>query len=96
MILWDIDEELETIEAKFGVPGTIIQRVLVDPNFMKAYGLTPTPEQLKRFSGVVWCIGIGQMQAPKKFYYGHTLREAVTNAAEKELDDRDETHTSSE
>jgi hypothetical protein len=62
------------------VPGTTIQRVLLDESLWKMEGL------LKRRGSrsiLVWCAGVGQLNEPKVFGYGHTISEALNNVERK-------------
>ena len=34
--------------------------------------------------GMRWCVAVGPMMLPKRFYYGYTIREALENALEGE------------
>jgi hypothetical protein len=84
----NVDKVMETLEAGQTVPGTTITRVIIGAKDINNYGLrrksvkgapegAPAPE-----SYLVWCIGIGQMEQPKNFFYGHKLRDAFVKALE--------------
>jgi len=81
-MLWDIDAEIEKIEAKLktSVPGTALTRCCMDVNLMKKEGLRPTADYMERGHGMVWSLAVGVMSLPKRFFYGHTIREVVRQA----------------
>lgn len=65
-----------------GIAGTVIQRIVTDREFCQRHSVTvpmyATPNQ------TIWCLALGGMNEPKAFFYGATIREAVSNA-EKEM-----------
>lgn len=76
---WNIDREILKLEPE-GAAGTMINRVLMDVKLFKESGIKPTPAQLERGHGHVWCIALGKVLMPKAFFYGHTIREAFLKA----------------
>lgn len=74
---WDIDKEIKKLEH-YSVPGTMITRVLVSKELCEKYNL-PEPEKGKE-SILVWCIAIGLISMPKRFFYGETIKEAHDRA----------------
>lgn len=75
---WDIDKELTAYEPK-SIPGTSISRVMLDYALFAQYGLK-LPKDQTRESGMIWCLGLGQIHLRKKFFYGRTIREAFLKA----------------
>jgi len=76
---WDIDKALRNIEAT-DIPGTDIQRLLLDITLFETYGVKPTPEQVQRKGGYVWCLAIGKQLQRKLFFYGNEIHEAYLKA----------------
>jgi hypothetical protein len=85
---WNIDKQLAKLEPG-DTAGTLIQRVLADVAFMTAHGVKPTPEQLERGHGNIWCVGLGFMNEPKVTFYGQTIREAFLRARKAAKKDRE-------
>lgn len=82
---WDPDKSLLKLEAALGLgpgkaPGTAMTRVSMSTDVMKREGVAPKPDQTGLGYGMVWCIALGQMNRPKEFFYGHTLRQAYLRA----------------
>ena len=77
--LWDIDQEIEALETGM-VPGTMLIRVMMDCPIMVKEGIEPTQAQLAKGYGLVWCCAVGQPLMAKAFFYGTTIRAAVTAA----------------
>ena len=91
---WDIDAELYKLEPGPGHgAGTSITRVMADLKFMKSNGVEPTPLQLERDGGMIWCVGLGFAWAPKAFFYGQTIYEAVQKARKAAKQDKLAEHT---
>jgi len=74
-----IDERIVDLERDIDCPGTMITRVL-KPHVpgRSVNGVWRPPEK----SELRWCVAIGAMEMPKRFYYGDTIEEAI-RAAEK-------------
>jgi hypothetical protein len=77
---WNIDKSLAALEVGQSVPGTALQRVLMDAAIMIQEGLKPKSEHLERGHGFVWCLSIGLAYERKFFFHGHTIREAYLRA----------------
>jgi len=77
---WDIDKSLVMLEKGQSVPGTILQRVTMDTSLMVKEGLKPKPEHLERGYGLIWCLAVGRVYERKRFFHGHTIREAYLRA----------------
>jgi len=67
-----IDQRIKAIEERLGmfvggrVPGTTITRVM-----------SPLP-----MNGTEWCLAIGQINVPKRFFNGETIEDCVSQAEE--------------
>lgn len=73
-----LERWLRELESDQPVPGTIIQRVLMDSKLLAQNGLRKLHD---RQDHLVWCVAIGTLAAPwKKLYYGHSLRETIRKA----------------
>lgn len=72
-----LEERIELLELSAGM-GTILQRIVTDKMFCQKHGVTlsfyAVPEQ------TIWCLALGRPLEPKTFFYGLTIREAVSNA----------------
>ena len=77
------ESRIKALERLAGVrvPGTVIQRVLMDNSLVIAEGLSPNGD---RQSTSLWSVGIGEPSMPKLFGYGLTIGEALT-AVEKKI-----------
>lgn len=78
----DIEKRLFHLEKKLKttIPGTMINRVLMDTTILKREFLKPLHD---RECHLVWSVGIGLMDMPKVFGYGHTIDEAIKNVEKK-------------
>ena len=76
---WDIDKALTALEDS-SIPGTAINRVLMDLDTMKREGIKPTPAQVERKCGFVWGLSIGRQNDRKVFFHAHTIHEAFLKA----------------
>lgn len=77
---WNIDKSLALLEVGQSVPGTILQRTIMDTSLMAQEGLKPKPEHVERGHGVVWSLGVGLAYERKLFFHGYTIREAYLRA----------------
>jgi hypothetical protein len=77
---WNIDKSLAALEKGQSVPGTILQRTLMDTSLMVKEGIKPKPEHLERGYGLIWCLSIGLAYERKHFFHGHTIREVYLRA----------------
>ena len=75
----DIDKEILSLEPEH-LAGTIISRVLVGVDIMNREGLVPSSKQYLEGGGIVWVLGVGRLNQPKAYFYGHTIEDAVTRA----------------
>ncbi len=89
---WDIDREIAALEPDF-LKGTTISRILMEVGSMKRDGVKPTPEQVERGHGTVWCLGLGQQHLAKAWFYGQTIREAFLKARKAHRENRLTEHT---
>jgi hypothetical protein len=82
MSKWDIDKALGSLEAilETTIPGTILQKIIMDTSLMVEVGMKPKPEHVERGHGIVWSLGIGELLEAKRFFHGHTIREAYLRA----------------
>lgn len=80
-----IDERMRALEGNLICPGTTITRVFKpsDPGGKVVKGKWQPPEH-----GLQWCVAIGVMEMPKKFFYGDTIDEAVKEAEKWKRTDR--------
>ena len=80
-----IDERMKALEGNLTCPGTSISRVFkpVIPG-KTVRGKWQPPEN----QGMQWCVGIGVLEMPKKFFYGDTIDEAVKEAEKWKRTDR--------
>lgn len=77
-----VDKTIKKLEGglrKGAVPGTGFNRVVLDAKLLDRHGLR-APSGAPKESYVVWCVSLGELLGPKKFYYGFTLNEAMSNA----------------
>jgi hypothetical protein len=79
-----IDKDLLQLEIDFNkltrhmVPGTMLERVLLDNTLCRKAGLEIVrPEKEAQ---LVWCLALGHMRFPKKFFYANTVAAAVEKA----------------
>lgn len=73
--------KLENDKALCGnVPGTIVQRVLMDSHLLLAMGISLKGS---KETHLIWAIGIGPLQRAKIFGYGFTLGQALTEVEKK-------------
>jgi hypothetical protein len=79
MAKWDIDKALQKLEP-IRAAGTMIERAMVEVDVMKTKGVKPTPLQVEKGYGMLWCVGLGIMGMPKAFFYGQTIRQAFLRA----------------
>ena len=81
----DIEYKIEELEDLMGcnpqIRGSLIQRVMMDTVLLKKYELIVLHN---RECHLVWSAGIGQINQPKVFGWGHTIHEALMNV-EKEI-----------
>jgi len=82
---WNVDKALFRLEVAIGLgpghsPGTMASRALTDVTIMKREGVKPTPEEVEKGYAMIWCLTVGQMLMPKRFFYGRTIREAYLRA----------------
>lgn len=72
--------EMETTSIVPGhqVPGTILQRVMVQNSILRERGSTVDGPDHE--STLAWSLAIGPMLMPKRFFYGLTLQELFTGA----------------
>ena len=79
----DIISALEgAVPGRGYAPGTILQRILLDKEVAKSYGLAIPHDD--RESVPAWCLALGHLNERKFMFYGWTITEVVT-AAVKEL-----------
>ncbi len=71
-----LEKETTSNEPGQQVPGTVLQRVLVQNLTLKQHGVKVSGPDNE--SSLAWSIGIGPMQMPKRFFYGLTLQELFT------------------
>jgi hypothetical protein len=83
---WDIDREMESLEAVFvekgRAPGTNLMRIHVDIPTLEAEGWGPTLEEREKGSALLWVLGVGASQKQRIFFRGRTIAEAVRKAKE--------------
>ncbi len=81
---WNIDKAIEALEGT-PAPGSVIERVLVNPDDAELLGnlkLKLTPAIRSRVNNEnlqlvpVWCFGVGKLAQRKLFFHGWTIREA--------------------
>jgi hypothetical protein len=81
----NIEYKIEELEDLMGcnprIRGSLIQRAIMDTPLLERYGLIALHD---RECHLVWSAGIGHINQPKVFGWGHTIHEALTNA-EKEI-----------
>jgi hypothetical protein len=75
-----VDYVFAEFEVNLTMPGTSLTRVMVDLSIMKKSGLKVLPEHKRKGGAMVWCLGVGQIHDPKRFFYGHLPSEAIKNA----------------
>jgi len=75
-----IEDRIARLERGLQIPGTVLQRIMMDNALCEKEGIIPTGRE----STLVWSLGLGAICAPKKFFRGVTIEETVT-AAEREL-----------
>lgn len=75
-------KKLEERLREGAVPGTGFNRVLIDADLLEKHGLRKPKSKTLKESYVVWCLSVGELCNPKKFYYGFSLREAAQRALE--------------
>jgi hypothetical protein len=73
-VKWDPDKQIRMYEPA-GAPGTTWQRVLMDAFVARQKGLKVPADVPDSQSLTVWSLGIGMLNTPKYFVYGHTMRE---------------------
>ena len=83
----NIDAVVDKLENGMSDPGTTISRVCIDNNLAIKEGCTPHPDRPSRESVFAWCVAVGKIMEPKKFYYGNTIADALEKAIEEELRD---------
>lgn len=70
-----IEKAIESLEKEFSVPGTQLSRVLATKEFLKEQNIHTEEKEL-----LVWCLSLGTMGLPKKFFYGKTINEVIRRA----------------
>lgn len=76
---WNIDQALTKLEKETGITtlaGTNIGRVWLDKTLVHKHGIMATADEEARGFVKVWCIGLGELDQPKMFCYGRTIRAA--------------------
>lgn len=73
----EVIRKLEVAVCGKFTPGTSISRVLADPKGDIRLSLGPNPIPDSYWS---WCLALGYPGAPKHFYYGWEIMEAVVKA----------------
>lgn len=76
---WDPDRAIISLEPEVA-PGTSFTRVYLDLRYMEREGIKPTPQQLAKGGGNVWCLGLGYSNMPKAFFYAQTMRGCYLKA----------------
>jgi hypothetical protein len=93
------DETLLRLERSFNeltremVPGTMLERVLLDNALCEEHGIKIRHPEKE--SQLVWCLAIGHMREPKKFFYGNTVSTVLGQAEvwlNRELWDKEHGH----
>ncbi len=79
---WNPDKAFAQLEATLptNAPGTELRRIVMETRVMPEHGLKPKTADVAAGQGLVWCLAIGVMQMPKRFFYGRTIREAYLKA----------------
>lgn len=76
----NFEKEVLKLEAQLPKPpGTMISRGLLATSLRKKEGL-PHRKDGTNSSSLVWCIALGGLGQPKRFFYGDTIRAAIQRA----------------
>lgn len=76
----NLEKEVLQLEAKLtNPPGTMINRGLLATSLRKKMGL-PHKKGSSNSCTLVWCITLGGLGLPKRFFYGDTIRAAIQQA----------------
>lgn len=82
----NIDQQLASIERRAiarklsnQVPGTCLQRTLMEVSLARTHGIYVPPDH-KREDILVWGLGIGGLMDPKTFVFDLTVRGVVRRA----------------
>jgi len=79
-----LQEKLDKLEASLpagAVPGTAIQRVMVDKTLLNREPYNVAEDPKDRESAILWCVSYGKLMQPwKGFFYGRDIDEAVDKA----------------
>lgn len=76
MSFQDIIEHLESVTCGVYIPGTMLNRVLLDEQIAKSYKLGPNPGKGTK----AWCLSLGKLNEPKLHFYGWTIGEVTVRA----------------
>ena len=68
-----VETFLTKLEEGQSAPGTTISRVLVSNEILRRHGVATVGDD--RETVLAWSLGIGNLQMPKRFFYGLTLQE---------------------
>lgn len=72
-----IDQRVLALESLTNsLAGTAFSRVYMDNCLCRKEEIIPTGHE----STLVWCLGIGPISSPKKFFYANTIEEALAKA----------------
>ena len=71
--------QLETAVCGVHVPGTGLNRVVLDDKIAISYKLGPNPDGGSK----AWCLSLGMLNEPKRHFYGWSIIEVVTRAWEE-------------
>lgn len=77
--LGELNKLIQKLEKGVSVPGTSITRSLCDVVILVKEGISVPKPHIGR-SLLAWCVGVGPLAMPKKFYYGLTIEETLDRA----------------
>jgi hypothetical protein len=91
---WDIDKAVAAFEDS-EMSGTSFTRVeMSGVEFMEQHLGKLTAAEREKGSALVWCMGLGRILRPKRFFYARSLhqlhlkvRRAIRTLSPEELDD---------
>jgi hypothetical protein len=75
-----IDQRVKYLEKSFRVPGTQITRVLMDRALCISHGVKMPRQRAVNEAHLIWCVALGELMSPKRFFYGRNIDEAVRRA----------------